>query len=53
MKTVRAAIIPVTEFQQNCTLLWCTKTLCAVVIDPGGDLAKVRRLLADAGVIRP
>ena len=32
------ATIPVTPFQQNCSLVWCTQTLQAAVIDPGGDL---------------
>jgi glyoxylase-like metal-dependent hydrolase (beta-lactamase superfamily II) len=31
-------IIPVTPFQQNCTLFWCDSTKQAAVIDPGGDL---------------
>jgi len=31
-------IIPVTPFQQNCTLFWCDKTKQAAVIDPGGDI---------------
>ena len=30
--------IPVTAFQQNCSLVWCDETLQAAVIDPGGDL---------------
>ena len=30
--------LPVTAFQQNCSLLWCDETLQAAVIDPGGDL---------------
>lgn len=34
-------IIPVTPFQQNCTLLWCEATLKAAVVDPGGDLNKI------------
>ena len=38
---LRAAIIPVTPFQQNCTLLWCEVTRKAVVIDPGGDVARI------------
>ncbi|MBA4254060.1 MAG: hypothetical protein C0441_09035 [Comamonadaceae bacterium] len=40
--------IPVTPFQQNCSLLWCDQTHAAAVIDPGGDLdevlAEVQRL---------
>jgi glyoxylase-like metal-dependent hydrolase (beta-lactamase superfamily II) len=31
-------IIPVTPFQQNCTLFWCDKTMEAAVVDPGGDV---------------
>ncbi|MCL5967844.1 MAG: MBL fold metallo-hydrolase [Betaproteobacteria bacterium] len=33
--------IPVTPFQQNCSLLWCDQTQAAAVIDPGGDLDEV------------
>ena len=33
--------IPVTPFQQNCSLVWCDQTLDAAVIDPGGDLGRV------------
>jgi len=46
---VRAAIIPVTPFQQNCTLLWCEKTGKAAVIDPGGDLDRIRDAIAQSG----
>jgi len=31
-------IIPVTPFQQNCTLFWCDETNQAAVVDPGGDI---------------
>jgi glyoxylase-like metal-dependent hydrolase (beta-lactamase superfamily II) len=34
-------IIPVTPFQQNCTLFWCDQTKLAAVVDPGGDLEKI------------
>jgi len=43
-------IVPVTPLSQNCTLLWCEATLRAVVIDPGGDLARVQAAIAQAGV---
>ena len=36
-----AVIIPVTPFEQNCTLIWCEATKKAVVIDPGGDVPKI------------
>jgi hydroxyacylglutathione hydrolase len=48
MHNVRAAIIPVTEFQQNCTLMWCPETMRAVVVDPGGDLPRIRKAIADS-----
>ncbi len=50
MTKAKAAIIPVTPFQQNCTLLWCEATKRAVVIDPGGDLPDIERAIAQAGV---
>ena len=31
-------IIPVTAYQQNCSLIWCEKTSKAALIDPGGDI---------------
>ena len=34
-------IIPVTPFQQNCTLFWCDETKKAAVVDPGGDIELV------------
>jgi glyoxylase-like metal-dependent hydrolase (beta-lactamase superfamily II) len=33
--------VPVTPFQQNCSLVWCDQTLQAAVIDPGGDLPRI------------
>ncbi|HEX2553343.1 MAG TPA: MBL fold metallo-hydrolase [Microvirga sp.] len=50
MPSLRAAIIPVTPLQQNCTLLWCEETLKAAVIDPGGDLLRIQEAVAKAGV---
>jgi glyoxylase-like metal-dependent hydrolase (beta-lactamase superfamily II) len=47
---LRAAIIPVTPLQQNCTLLWCTATMRAAFVDPGGDLPKLRAAVQQTGV---
>jgi glyoxylase-like metal-dependent hydrolase (beta-lactamase superfamily II) len=38
---MQLAVIPVTPFQQNCSVLWCERTRAAAVIDPGGDLDEV------------
>lgn len=52
---LRYQTIPVTAFQQNCSLLWCDQTLQAAVIDPGGDLelvlAEVKRRQLKLGQI--
>jgi hydroxyacylglutathione hydrolase len=47
---MRAAVIPVTPLQQNCTLLWCTQTMRGAFVDPGGDLDKLRAAMAQHGV---
>ena len=47
---LKAAIIPVTPLQQNCTLLWCTETMLGAFVDPGGDLDRLKAAAAQAGV---
>ncbi|MEZ5743839.1 MAG: MBL fold metallo-hydrolase [Sphingomonadaceae bacterium] len=47
---MRAAIIPVTPLEQNCTLIWCTKTMKGAFTDPGGDLHLLREALEKTGV---
>ncbi len=47
---LKAAIIPVTPLQQNCTLFWCTETNKGALVDPGGDLDKLKAAVAQTGV---
>jgi glyoxylase-like metal-dependent hydrolase (beta-lactamase superfamily II) len=47
---LRAAIIPVTPLQQNCSLIWCTATMRAAFVDPGGDLGKLKAAADQARV---
>ena len=47
---MKAAIIPVTPLQQNCTLLWCTSTMSGAFVDPGGDLPRLKAAAAQQGV---
>ena len=49
--SLKYKIVPVTPFEQNCTLLWCTETHKAAVVDPGGDLDRVLAAAEDEGVI--
>jgi len=47
---LKAAILPVTPFQQNCTLLWDPATMIGAVIDPGGDLDHIEKAIAEVGM---
>jgi len=47
---LKAAIIPVTPFQQNCTLIWDEATKTAAVVDPGGDLEAIEAAVAELGL---
>jgi hydroxyacylglutathione hydrolase len=49
-KTLRAAILPVTAFQQNCTLLFDEATKVGAVVDPGGDLDEIQGAIAELGL---
>ena len=44
---LRAAIVPVTPLQQNCTLLWCTKTMRGAFVDPLGAPGAAPRGLSE------
>lgn len=48
--TLRATVIPVTAFQQNCSVIWSEETHEGAVIDPGGDLEHILAAVADEGV---
>lgn len=47
---LKAALIPVTPLQQNCTLLWCTATNRGAFVDPGGDLPRLKAAAQQHGV---
>jgi len=44
---ISAFIVPVTAFQQNCTVVWCRKTRKAAVIDPGGEVDRLLAAIAE------
>ncbi len=50
MNALRGAIIPVTPLQQNCTLLWDDASKRAWVIDPGGDVQRIRDAVEELGL---
>lgn len=47
---LRYQIIPVTPFQQNCTLFWCDETLEGAIVDPGGDADLIKAAVAQNDV---
>ncbi len=47
---MKVSIIPVTQFQQNCSVLMCEQTGRGAVVDPGGDLDQIREVLREEGV---
>jgi hydroxyacylglutathione hydrolase len=46
---MKVAIVPVTPFEQNCSLLVCEETGKAAVVDPGGDLDRVLAAVEKTG----
>lgn len=38
---MRFCIVPVTSYQQNCSLLICEKSNKAAIVDPGGDIGRI------------
>jgi glyoxylase-like metal-dependent hydrolase (beta-lactamase superfamily II) len=47
---LRYHTVPVTPFQQNCSIVWCDDTKRAAIIDPGGDLPRLRAEVKRLGV---
>ena len=47
---IRAIIVPVTPLQQNCTIVWCTATRKAAIIDPGGEVDRLQAILSEKGL---
>jgi len=46
---VKLAVVPVTPFQQNCSLIICPATQRAAFVDPGGEVDRLLRLLDQRG----
>ena len=42
MQPLKVTVVPVTPFQQNCSIVACTVTNRAAIVDPGGDVAQIR-----------
>ena len=51
MSKIRAAIIPVTPFQQNCSIVWDEASGRGVVVDPGGEVPRLLEAIDKLGVV--
>ena len=49
--SLKAAIVPVTPFEQNCTLIWDDVSLAGAVVDPGGDIDSIMSAIDKVGMI--
>ena len=47
---LKAGMVQVTPFQQNCTLVWDEASKRGVVVDPGGDLPRIKAAIAQVGM---
>ena len=50
MSQLDLRLIPVTPFQQNCSLLWDTDTMEGVLVDPGGEPEKLMNTAKELGI---
>lgn len=50
MCALKAVVVPVTPFRQNCTILFNDETGVGTVIDPGGDVPMILAAIARHGV---
>src|SRR5215208_6288316 len=48
--SLRAAIVPVTPFQQNCALVWSEAANRGAVVDPGGDVDRIVAAVETTGL---
>ncbi len=46
-KAIRAIVVPVTPFQQNCSIVWCLETSKGAIFDPGGDLDNILKAVEE------
>lgn len=50
MAPIQVSVVPVTPFAQNCSIVVCTATQRAAVVDPGGDVGRIRAALDELAV---
>jgi glyoxylase-like metal-dependent hydrolase (beta-lactamase superfamily II) len=51
VQPLKVSVIPVTPFAQNCSIVACTATNQAAIVDPGGDVARIRAAIDELKVV--
>ena len=49
--SLKYQLVPVTPFEQNCSILWCSETMKGVIVDPGGDVDRIVAAIEKNGVV--
>ena len=49
--SIKYQLVPVTPFEQNCTILWCSETMKAAIVDPGGDIPRILAAIEQNAVL--
>ena len=47
---MKVEVLPVTPFQQNCSIIICEETQKAAIVDPGGEVDRITEKLKQLGV---
>ena len=47
---LQISIVPVTQYQQNCSIVYDDQTKVGVVVDPGGEIEKIASAASELGV---
>lgn len=47
---MKFGIIPVTPYQQNCSILWCEQEGVGAIVDPGGDIPGIKQAINQVGI---
>lgn len=48
---MKVEVIPVTPFQQNCSVIVCSETNKAAIVDPGGEIERICQRLDELNVV--
>ena len=47
--TLKVQVVPVTPYQQNCSIIQCEATGLAAIVDPGGDIDRIEAAISKMG----